>query len=65
VIIVLLAVLPRWPYSSGWGYTPSGLVGLILLILLRGPSALASRAPGREEAPPAGRPTGPLATVAS
>jgi hypothetical protein len=34
LIIVLLAVLPTWPYSSGWGYYPSGGVGLILLILI-------------------------------
>ena len=34
VIIILLAVLPTWPYSSGWGYYPSGGVGLILLILI-------------------------------
>ena len=36
VLIVLLVVglLPTWPYSSGWGYYPSGGVGLVLLILL-------------------------------
>jgi hypothetical protein len=34
VIILLLAVLPTWPYSSGWGYYPSGGLGLILIILL-------------------------------
>jgi hypothetical protein len=34
LIIVLLAVLPTWPYSSGWGYYPSGGVGLILIILI-------------------------------
>ena len=36
VILVLLLVgaLPSWPYSRGWGYYPSGLLGLILLILL-------------------------------
>lgn len=34
VIILLLAVLPTWPYSSGWGYYPSGGLGLIVLILL-------------------------------
>ncbi|MBA2650497.1 MAG: DUF3309 domain-containing protein [Legionella sp.] len=34
LIIVLLAVLPTWPYSSGWGYFPSGAIGLILVILL-------------------------------
>jgi len=34
LIVVLLAVLPTWPYSSGWGYYPSGGVGLIVLILV-------------------------------
>lgn len=34
LIVLLLAVLPTWPYSSGWGYYPSGAVGLILVIVL-------------------------------
>lgn len=34
IIILLVAVLPTWPYSSGWGYYPSGGFGLVLLILL-------------------------------
>lgn len=36
VILVLLALgsLPTWPYSSGWGYYPSGGLGLILLVLI-------------------------------
>lgn len=34
VIILLLAVLPSWPYSTGWGYYPSGGLGLVLLILI-------------------------------
>ncbi|RAP35885.1 MULTISPECIES: DUF3309 family protein [Legionella] len=34
LIVILLAVLPTWPYSSGWGYYPSGAVGLILIILI-------------------------------
>ena len=34
LILVLLAVLPTWPYSSGWGYYPSGTLGLILLIVI-------------------------------
>jgi hypothetical protein len=34
LIIVLLAVLPTWPYSSGWGYYPSGILGLIVVVLL-------------------------------
>lgn len=34
LIIVLGAVLPTWPYSSGWGYGPSGLVGLLLAVVV-------------------------------
>jgi len=36
IILVLIVVgsLPAWPYSSGWGYYPSGGAGLILLILI-------------------------------
>jgi hypothetical protein len=34
LILLLVGVLPAWPYSSGWGYWPSGSLGLILLILI-------------------------------
>lgn len=34
VMVILLAVLPSWPYSTGWGYYPSGAVGLLLILLL-------------------------------
>jgi hypothetical protein len=34
LILLLVGALPTWPYSSGWGYYPSGGLGLILLILL-------------------------------
>ncbi|HZT26449.1 MAG TPA: DUF3309 family protein [Pseudolabrys sp.] len=34
IIILLFAALPTWPYSGGWGYYPSGGLGLILIILL-------------------------------
>jgi len=34
IVILLIAALPSWPYSSGWGYYPSGGLGLILIILL-------------------------------
>jgi len=34
LILVLLGALPTWPYSSGWGYYPSGGVGLIVIILV-------------------------------
>jgi hypothetical protein len=34
LILILLGALPLWPYSSGWGYYPSGGVGLLVLILI-------------------------------
>jgi uncharacterized protein DUF3309 len=34
LILLLLGALPTWPYSSGWGYYPSGGIGLILLIVI-------------------------------
>jgi hypothetical protein len=34
LILILLGVLPTWPYSAGWGYYPSGGIGLIVIILL-------------------------------
>ena len=34
VIILLVGALPAWPYSAGWGYYPSGGLGLVLVILL-------------------------------
>jgi hypothetical protein len=34
LILLLIGALPAWPYSRGWGYYPSGGLGLILLILI-------------------------------
>jgi hypothetical protein len=34
LILLLVGALPTWPYSSGWGYYPSGGLGLILVIVL-------------------------------
>jgi hypothetical protein len=34
VILLLVGALPTWPYSGGWGYYPSGGLGLVLLILI-------------------------------
>ena len=34
LLLLLLGALPSWPYSSGWGYYPSGGLGLILVIVL-------------------------------
>ncbi|MFP5228204.1 MAG: DUF3309 domain-containing protein [Acidobacteriota bacterium] len=34
LVLMLIGAFPAWPYSRGWGYYPSGGVGLILLILV-------------------------------
>ena len=34
IILVLIGVLPAWPHASGWGYGPSGIVGVLLLVVL-------------------------------
>ena len=34
LILLLLGALPTWPYSSGWGYNPSGGLALVLLIVV-------------------------------
>jgi hypothetical protein len=34
LVLILLGALPTWPYSSGWGYYPSGGLGLVLVIVL-------------------------------
>jgi len=34
LILILIGALPTWPYSSGWGYYPSGGLGLILVIVI-------------------------------
>jgi hypothetical protein len=34
LIFILIGAVPTWPYSRLWGYGPSGIVGLILIILL-------------------------------
>jgi len=34
LILLLLGALPAWPYSRGWGYYPSGGLGLVVLILI-------------------------------
>ncbi len=34
LIVLLLGALPTWPYSAGWGYYPSGGLGLVVLIVL-------------------------------
>lgn len=34
LIILLIGALPRWPYSGGWGYYPTGGFGLVLVIVI-------------------------------
>jgi hypothetical protein len=34
LILLLIGVLPLWPYSGGWGYYPSGGLGLLVVILI-------------------------------
>jgi Protein of unknown function (DUF3309) len=34
LIILLIGALPTWPYSSGWGYGPTGGIGLLLVVLV-------------------------------
>ncbi len=34
VVLMLIGAIPSWPHSRGWGYGPSGGLGLVLLILL-------------------------------
>jgi hypothetical protein len=34
LILLLVGALPTWPYSAGWGYYPSGGVGLLVIVLL-------------------------------
>jgi hypothetical protein len=34
LILLLVGALPTWPYSTGWGYYPSGGLGLVLVIIL-------------------------------
>jgi hypothetical protein len=34
LILLLIGALPSWGYSRGWGYGPSGLLGLVLIILI-------------------------------
>ena len=34
LVLLLLGAFPAWPYSAGWGYYPSGVFGVVLIILL-------------------------------
>ena len=34
LVLLLIGVIPSWPHSRGWGYGPSGGIGLVVLILI-------------------------------
>lgn len=34
LILILVGAVPSWPYSRGWGYYPSGIVGVVLVIVV-------------------------------
>lgn len=34
LVLLLIGAFPAWPYSRGWGYGPSGVVGLIVVVLV-------------------------------
>lgn len=34
VILLLIGAVPAWPYSRGWGYGPSGILGAVLIVVL-------------------------------
>jgi hypothetical protein len=34
VILILIGVLPTWPHARSWGYAPSGVAGVVLVILV-------------------------------
>ena len=34
LILILVGVLPAWPHSSSWGYGPTGIAGVIVLVLI-------------------------------
>ncbi|HYS64161.1 MAG TPA: DUF3309 domain-containing protein [Paraburkholderia sp.] len=34
LILLLIGALPSWPYSGGWGYAPTGVLGVVLIIVI-------------------------------
>jgi hypothetical protein len=34
LILVLIGAVPAWPYSRGWGYGPSGILGVVLIVIV-------------------------------
>jgi hypothetical protein len=34
LILLLIGAVPSWPYSRGWGYGPSGILGILLIVII-------------------------------
>ena len=34
IVLILLGVVPTWPHSKGWGYGPSGVLGIVLVVVI-------------------------------
>jgi hypothetical protein len=34
LVLLLIGAIPSWPYSRGWGYGPSGVLGIVLIIIV-------------------------------
>lgn len=34
LVLILIGAIPSWPYSRGWGYAPSGVLGLVLVVVV-------------------------------
>jgi hypothetical protein len=34
LILMLIGAIPTWPYSSSWGYAPSGVLGLVVVVIV-------------------------------
>ncbi|MBW7924158.1 MAG: DUF3309 domain-containing protein [Burkholderiaceae bacterium] len=34
LVLLLIGAIPSWPYSSGWGYGPSGILGVVLVVVI-------------------------------
>jgi hypothetical protein len=34
VVLMLIGVIPSWPHSRGWGYGPSGILGLVVVVII-------------------------------
>lgn len=34
LLVLLFGTLPHWPYAAGWGYGPSGVLGIVLIVVI-------------------------------